>query len=239
MSAVLVEDASFSRGGTPVLSNVDFVVAGGAVLCLTGANGSGKTTVLRAIAGVVRPTAGRILVGGELVDERSPAFRRRLAAVVGSVPFSLTMTAREHLTAVSASWGARRRDAESVADAVLRRLGLEELTGRFPHELSSGQFQMLSLASVLARPFDVLVLDEPEQRLDADRRELLARVLGEERDRGAAVVIATHSRALRDALQASEFRLGAQGGEEQGGEEQGGEGRDGEREDSEGSQHAA
>lgn len=213
MVAVLVEDASFNRGGVLVLAGVTFNVAEGSALCLTGANGSGKTTVLRALSGVVQPSAGRILVAGEPVDERSPAFRRRLAALVGSVPFSLTLTAREHLIAVSSSWGSSVTDAKATADRVLSRLGLDQLAERFPHELSSGQFQLLSLATVLARPFEVLVLDEPEQRFDADRRELLARILSEERERGAVVVIATHSQSLLDQLQASEFDLGRQDGE--------------------------
>ena len=82
MVAVLVEDASFNRGGVLVLAGVTFNVAEGSALCLTGANGSGKTTVLRALSGVVQPSAGRILVAGEPVDERSPAFRRRLAALL-------------------------------------------------------------------------------------------------------------------------------------------------------------
>lgn len=208
MSAVRVEGVSVSRGGTNVLNAVDFEVAAGSVLCLTGANGSGKTTVLRALAGLVRPSTGRILISSEPVDERSPRFRRQLAALLGSVPFSMTLTASEHLTAVAASWGARIREAEDVAETLLVRLGIQELSARFPHELSSGQFQLLSLATVLARPFDVLVLDEPEQRLDGARRELLAEILTEERERGAAIVVATHSRALIDAVGADELRLG-------------------------------
>lgn len=207
MPVVRVEGLSVKRGGTRVLADVDLTVSAGSVLCLTGSNGSGKTTLLRALAGLVTPSEGRVLLDDQPVDERSPRFRRSLAALLGSVPFSLTLTAREHLTAVAASWGTSTLEGERSADAVLARLGIEHLATRFPHELSSGQFQLLSLATVLARPFDVLVLDEPEQRLDEDRRQLLARVLTEERDRGAAIVVATHSRALIEALGANELRL--------------------------------
>ncbi|PPG29188.1 ABC transporter ATP-binding protein [Pseudoclavibacter sp. RFBB5] len=212
MPAVRVEGASVRRGGTLVLASVDFEVAAGSILCLTGENGSGKTTVLRTLTGQVSPSSGHVLVGGEPVDERSSKFRRRLAALLGSVPFSMTMTAREHLTAVAASWGASVRDANASADEVLARLGILDLADRFPHELSSGQFQLLSLATALARPFEVLVLDEPEQRLDEHRRELLARILTEERERGAAIVVATHSRPLIYALGAAELRLGGSPG---------------------------
>ncbi|PPG33641.1 ABC transporter ATP-binding protein [Pseudoclavibacter sp. RFBG4] len=207
MPVVRVEGLSVKRGGTRVLSDVDLAVPAGSVLCLTGSNGSGKTTLLRALAGLVTPSDGRILLHDRPVDERSPRFRRSLAALLGSVPFSLTLTAREHLTAVAASWGTSTLEGEHSADSVLARLGIEHLATRFPHELSSGQFQLLSLATVLARPFDVLVLDEPEQRLDEERREMLARTLREERDRGAAIVVATHSRALIEALGAAELRL--------------------------------
>lgn len=216
MSAVRVEGVSVSRGSTRVLDAVSFEVEAGSAMCLTGANGSGKTTLLRALAGLGQPSTGRIVISGGPVDERSPQFRRRLAALLGSVPFSMTMTAKEHLTAVATSWGTGSREAESVATSVLSRLGIQHLSDRFPHELSSGQFQLLSLATVLARPCDVLVLDEPEQRLDEHRRELLADILDEERKRGAAIVVATHSRPLIEALGAPELRLGDERGGESG-----------------------
>lgn len=208
MSVVRVEGASISRGSTRVLDAVWFDVEAGSAICLTGPNGSGKTTLLRSLAGLGKPSSGRILIAGEPVDERSPRFRRRVGALLGSVPFAMTLTAMEHLTVVAASWRSGRREAEDVAASVLTRLGIQDLSERFPHELSSGQFQLLSLATALARPFDVLVLDEPEQRLDEHRRELLADILTEERERGAAIVVATHSRPLVEALGAAELRLG-------------------------------
>ncbi|WP_424465708.1 ABC transporter ATP-binding protein [Pseudoclavibacter helvolus] len=221
MPVVRVESLSVRRGNSTVLHDVAFDVEAGAVLCLTGANGAGKTTLLRSLAGLTPPSSGRVLIAGEPADERSPGFRRRLAALLGSVPFSMTMTAREHLTAVALSWGAHLAAAQASADEALRRLDAEDLAERFPHEVSSGQLQLLSLATVLARPFEVLVLDEPEQRLDEHRRALLASVLEEERARGAAIVLATHSRPLIAALEARELSLpgrpGAHGEEREGG----------------------
>jgi len=79
-------------------------------------------------------------------------------------------------------------------------LGISDLRNRFVNELSSGQTQLLSLATALVRPFDVLILDEPEQRLDATRRALVASVIRTEIDRGATVVIASHSTDMVEAI---------------------------------------
>ncbi|MDY0913300.1 ABC transporter ATP-binding protein [Rathayibacter festucae] len=108
---------------------------------------------------------------------------------------------------VALSWGAPLAEARCTAVAGLDALGLGDLARRFPHELSSGQTQLLSLALVLARPGEVLLLDEPEQRLDVDRVPLVIEVL-REAARGRAVLIATHNPLLTSALATRVLELG-------------------------------
>ena len=90
--------------------------------------------------------------------------------------------------------------ARTRAEKLLDELDIAQLGSRYPHELSSGQSQLVSIALTLARPFDVLVLDEPEQRLDHDRLGLVIAALQRRADDGAALVIASHSPRLVQEL---------------------------------------
>lgn len=175
-------------------------VEAGDVLALTGANGSGKTTVLRVLAGMLEPTEGVALVGGRVPDDRDPVFRRSLAALIGPPQTARDLTIVEHLQFIAATWGATAVTAREQGERLLADLAIEHLARRYPHELSSGQSQLVALAMTLARPFDVLLLDEPEQRLDADRLEQVIDVLVARADAGAAIVLASHSPRLLDAL---------------------------------------
>ncbi|MBT2501256.1 ABC transporter ATP-binding protein [Curtobacterium sp. ISL-83] len=172
----------------------------GQALIVRGHNGAGKSTLLRVLAGMRTPTSGTVTIAGRPVARRDRTFRRSVAALVGLPPMATDLTVEDHVRLVAATWFEERRIAEASATEALGSLGLEGLVRRFPHELSTGQQQLVGLALVLARPFDVLVLDEPEQRLDADRLDVVGRVLGRRRDAGATLVVATHSTALADGL---------------------------------------
>ena len=88
----------------------------------------------------------------------------------------------------------------SLAEHLLHLRSIGHLDERFPHELSSGQSQLFQLALVLFRPSQVLLLDEPEQRLDTDKRVIVADLLAARRDRGDTLVLACHDPLMTDAL---------------------------------------
>jgi ABC-2 type transport system ATP-binding protein len=179
---------------------VDLAVGAGEAVAVTGPNGAGKTTLLRVLAGLSRPTTGSARVQGRAVDERDPAFRRAVSGSIGHPPVARDLTLAEHLAVIAATWGADADAARDHATAHLDRWRLTSLARRFPHELSSGQSQLAALAMATVRPHDVLLLDEPEQRLDPERLQLVIRILREELDDGRTVVLATHSPVLRDAV---------------------------------------
>lgn len=207
MGQVEVTEMQVQRGGHLVLAPTTFCVDPGTVLAITGANGSGKTTLLRVLAGLERPSAGRCQVAGRPVDERDPAFRRAVAALVGPPPTARDLTVLEHLELVARTWGSDAVTARRTADQLLAELGLTRLAQRFPHQLSSGQAQLCALALTLVRPADVLLLDEPEQRLDEDRLAAVSRLLDRRRREGTTLVVATHHRGLVVALGADELVL--------------------------------
>ncbi|EYT50665.1 ABC transporter ATP-binding protein [Brachybacterium muris] len=175
-------------------------VDSGGILAVTGPNGAGKTTLLCTVAGILEPTSGQVRVNGRVPDDRDRAFRRSLAALIGPPQTARDLTIAEHLQFIAATWGARAGQAREKAGELLAELDIAQLGSRYPHELSSGQTQLASIALTLARPFDVLVLDEPEQRLDPDRLGLVIAALQRRTHEGAALMIASHSPRLVDEL---------------------------------------
>jgi ABC-2 type transport system ATP-binding protein len=180
--------------GLPVCPPVTVNVEPGTVVAVVGANGSGKSTLLRTVVGLLPPLKGRLELLGKAIDDRSRVFRADLAVELGDDAFFPTLTVREHLRLVCFGHGVQ--DAGAVTEALLEDFGLSERSEALPAALSSGQRRRLLLATVFARPRRLLILDEPEQRLDSSMRDDLTQRLVEEREAGGAVLMATHDPQL-------------------------------------------
>ena len=165
----------------------------GEAVAVRGRNGSGKSTLLRVLNGSVAPTAGTVTVAGGEPASRGPEARRRTASMIGLPPMAPDLTLIDHVRLVASTWYASAAEGDDAVEGVVDGLGLASLIARFPHELSSGQTQLFGLSLVLVRPFEVLLLDEPEQRLDPDRLALVVALLRDRRESGATLVVATHS----------------------------------------------
>ena len=204
---VRFEDVGVVRDDSVLLLEASGAVEAGEILALTGPNGAGKTTLLRVLAGLLEATAGRVRVLGRVPDDRDRAFRTALAALIGPPQTARDLTVAEHLRFIAATWGTSAATASAQAEQLLEELAIEQLGARFPHELSSGQSQLVSLALTFARPSRVLLLDEPEQRLDAHRLDLVSAAVRRRAEAGAAIVLATHSPRLREELAETELAL--------------------------------
>lgn len=185
-----------------LLPPTDLAVAAGECVAVTGPNGSGKTTLLRLVTGRLEPSSGQVTLDDEPVDERRDATRTALAALIGVPALYPDLTLYDHLQLVHTTWGI---DGDVLDD--LDVFDIVELADRFVHELSSGQQQLFSLALMFARPARLLVLDEPEQRLDDDRKELLAEAIEAVIADGGAVLMACHDQALVARLAHRQVRL--------------------------------
>jgi len=174
----------------------------GAAECvvLRGPNGSGKTTLLRILAGTMPASEGMATLDGSPVDERDDLTRTAIAALIGAPATYRDLTLVDHLVLIDSTWGRVGQGADDRADQILELLEIDHLAERFPHELSSGQQQLFHLAMVLVRPSSILILDEPEQRLDTDKRALLTRILLERKAAGTSLLIACHDPAVTEAL---------------------------------------
>lgn len=189
-----------ASGGQILLAPTSLTVQAGQAVCVVGPNGSGKTTLLRVLGGLQTRFSGAVLVAGRIPDLRRPGYRRAVSRLLSPVPFSFRLTVQEHLRLVALTWGFTHAEAAAAASGGLSSLLAEGIADRFPHQLSAGELQAASLAVALLRPFSVLLLDEPEQSLDAARLAALGAALAAVAEGGAAVVAATHSPALVQAL---------------------------------------
>ena len=200
MSLLEVSDLEVTRGARTVVQGVSFAVGRGESVTVMGASGSGKTSVLRAVAGLDPIAGGRIVVDGVSIGPgRIPAghVRRELYRRVGMVfQFHYLF---EHLTALHNVWLAPvhvlhqpRKDAERKALELLEQLGIAARAHAMPNELSGGEAQRVAIARALAMGPQVLLMDEPTASLDPARRGDLAATLRQLADGGCALLIASH-----------------------------------------------
>ncbi len=187
--AVEVDGLHVGYGSTPVLVGVSLTVPAGAGVCVTGENGIGKSTLLRCVSGLQQPDEGTIRVyGGD--PGATPEFWRAVVTTVEPPTCYPGLTAREHAELVCRAHG---QDPEAAGvDEALDRFGLAAHADAIPPSLSSGQKQRLVLAIALLRPSSLLILDEPEQRLDRDGRTDVAALLADYVKGGGALLMASH-----------------------------------------------
>ena len=187
--AVEVSDLVVGYGSTPVLTGVDLLVPAGGGVCVTGENGIGKSTLLRCVAGLQQPDEGDILVFGGTPGS-TPEFWRAVVTTVEPPTWYPGLTTREHAELVCRAHG--QDPVAAGIDEALDRFGLAGHRDAIPPSLSSGQKQRLTLAIALLRPSSLLILDEPEQRLDRDGRLLVAELLAEYLKTGGSILMASH-----------------------------------------------
>ena len=198
VAAVELEDVAFAYvRGTPVLRDVSFRIAEGEFVAVAGPNGGGKTTLIRLVLGLERPTAGRVLLFGEPAH----AFGRRATlgylAQRSSIGTDAPATVRELVTAGRLATGGllgplARRDRRLVDDAI-ERVGLAGLATAPLQTLSGGQQQRAFIAKALAAKPSLLVLDEPTAGVDAASQEALAALLSDlHAELGTTVIYISH-----------------------------------------------
>ena len=180
-----VASLSISRGERVLFRDLSFSLASGEALALTGANGAGKTSLLRAIAGFIQPDAGTVTF---TAAEPAEARARHLHWLGHLDGLKGGRTAREEL-AFQAAWLGADRDGIAAA---IDLLALEPLLELEVRKLSAGQRRRLALARLVASPRPLWLLDEPLSPLDARWREAVGVLMQAHLDKGGAVLAAVH-----------------------------------------------
>ena len=178
------------RGERAVFDGVDFALGAGEALLLTGANGSGKSSLLRLMTGLLRPAKGTILWRDAPVADDPDAHRLRLAYVGHLDAVKPALTAAENL----AFWaGLAGQAAAGPVTAALDAFGIRALADVPCRFLSAGQKRRVALARLCVRPAALWLLDEPATALDAAAQARLGEAVARHRAGGGLVVAATHS----------------------------------------------
>ena len=165
----------------PVLRDLSFCIEKGESVGLIGANGAGKSTVMKLLLGLLTPTSGEILVDGIRVEKKTlPEIRRKLGFVLQNSDNQMFMpTVYEDMIFAPLNYGLSREEAEKRVDAVLRKLGLEELKHRHNHRISGGEKRMAAIATILAMEPEAVLMDEPSSALDPYNRRLVINTIRE------------------------------------------------------------
>ena len=193
-------------GDHVVVPDFSLEVFPGDAIALTGRNGAGKSTILRCLVGAERPDEGTIEIDGLPMRESDPKVRAAMATVIDDLDFFPDLSVVEHLDLLARAYGLP--DPEIAVDAILGEVLLVPQSGQLPGTLSSGQRRRLALATAFVRPRKVLVLDEPEQRLDVEGVEWLANRLKAERQQGLAIILASHEPALVQIVATKTIHVG-------------------------------
>jgi ABC-type multidrug transport system ATPase subunit len=205
VDALTVQGLTRSFGNLLVFEEINFSVPPGQVAVVVGPNGSGKTTLLRCVVGADRADSGEVRLDGRRLDETDPWTRAVVAAALDDIDFFPDLSVVEHLELLAYAHGGAAEPVEEV----LAELGLEPARDQLPATLSSGQRRRLALASCFVRPRGLLVLDEPEQRLDVRGRAWLTERLLREKTAGTAVLMASHDAELIDAVADLRIEIGS------------------------------
>lgn len=176
-----VENLAIERGGLQLFENLSFAAQPGAHVALTGRNGSGKTSLLRALAGFLKPSAGAIRFD---CGEDAPRYTHFLGHRDG---LKSALDVREHVVFWRDLLG-----GNGDVDAALKQVGLSHVSDLPARALSAGQGRRLSLTRPLVAIRPVWLLDEPAAALDADGKALLIDIIDAHRAQGGIVIAAVH-----------------------------------------------
>jgi len=183
------ENLHLWRGDRHVLRGVHFSIARGECLQVTGANGTGKTSLLRTLCGLMYPEEGRVLWGGRDVRKDLARFHTDLAYIGHEPPLKVDLTARENLR----YWiGVRRRVSRGELDGALERVGADHWRDRPVRTLSAGQKRRVALAGLALMAVPLWLLDEPTTNLDTEGQHLVGSLIEEHLAHGGLAVAAIH-----------------------------------------------
>jgi heme exporter protein A len=186
------DDLACRRGSRLVFTRVSFRLPEGGALVLTGANGSGKTSLLRILAMLIAPVSGRLLWGTVPAELDLAGYRARLDYVGHQDGLKLDLTPRETLAFWAALRTCESNRAASLLETALAAFGLERVADWPCRWLSAGQRRRLALARLIAAPALIWLLDEPTSALDHENRLRLEQAIAAHRAAGGRVVVASH-----------------------------------------------
>ena len=180
-----LENITKQIGTNTILENICLTMKCGQIYGITGENGSGKTMLMRVIAGLVNPSSGQLMFDGKNRVDADP----NIGIMIENASLYLELSGRENLRLLASI---RKRATNEEIDQAIRRVGLEPEDKRTFRKYSLGMKQRLMLAQAIMEQPEVLLLDEPTNAIDRKGVELVHQIMNEEAQRGAVVLLASH-----------------------------------------------
>lgn len=189
MLAITFDRASVAYDGSCILSPISLELTERRI-GIIGSNGSGKSTFVRLINGLIDPTSGRVLYDGTDVSKNGKDVRKRVGFIFSDAEAQIVMPrVRDDVAFSLRRFKLPKRDVDKRVDTMLERFGLSDLADNSPHTLSGGEKQMLALAAVLVIEPDTVIADEPTTLLDMRNRK---RIITELNELEQQVIVVTH-----------------------------------------------
>lgn len=194
--ALTIENLTCCYHGQAVLQQLSLEVKQGEIVCLLGASGCGKTTLLKSIAGLLPLSSGRMVIGDTVVADRGiwlPPEQRNIGMIFQDYALFPHLTVAQNIAFGLHDWS-KDRVTDKVAQ-MLELVHLQGLDNRYPHQLSGGQQQRVAIARALAQEPDLILLDEPFSNIDTQVRHGLIRDIRQIfKQQGVTAIFVTHSR---------------------------------------------
>jgi len=201
MNGISVQNVWFAfKNREAVLKGVSFEVRPGEIVGLTGPNGSGKTTTLRIIAGLLNPDDGAVRVAGVGAGENRKALRQAMAFIPDHSLLYDALSGDENMNMFGLLWGLAPGEIRSRTDALFTAVGLSQSRRHYVGQYSAGMKQKLSFCCALLNKPSVVIMDEPFTAMDLHAAAWSQRMLREQVAEGAAVLFSSHDRQLVNGL---------------------------------------
>ena len=196
MNAVEIQGMAKSFNGAPVLDEINFKVRKGEIFGYLGPNGSGKTTTMRIMLGLLKPTSGKALIFGEVPDDSNSDLRRRIGVLLENNGLYEQLSAYQNLLYYARLYGVPESDRVEKIERLLKFAGLSDRRSEKTGKFSTGMKRKLGLARAMIHDPEILFLDEPTSGLDPESRIIVRDlILRLSKDEGMTVFLNTHDLA--------------------------------------------
>jgi cell division transport system ATP-binding protein len=186
------------------LSNLNLEISKGEFVFLVGPSGAGKSTFIKMLLKEVDPTAGSVIVGGsdltKLTSKEIPYYRRKIGVVFQDFRLIPTLNIFENIAFALRVIGATEKEIQKKVPAVLSMVGLTKKRNAFPHELSGGEQQRVSIARSIVNSPSLLIADEPTGNLDPETSLEIMDIISDINRAGTTIVMATHAKDIVDKM---------------------------------------
>jgi ABC-2 type transport system ATP-binding protein len=197
---IKTENLTKRFGSTLAVDNLSLEIPPGEIFAFIGPNGAGKTTTIKMLAGLIAPTSGRAIIGGQDI-QKNPVEAKRLIGYIPDIPFLYEkLTGSEFLSFVAGMYGLSAKETPDLIRQELARLNLSDLAGTLIESYSHGYRQRLVFAAAFLHRPRVLIIDEPMVGLDPRSARLIKDLLRERAREGETVFMSTHTLSVAEEL---------------------------------------